>query len=40
MDIDAINDDVISYRYAPFYAERDPRNVVNIDPTEGHGIFT
>ncbi|MCW8443700.1 hypothetical protein OQJ05_06520 [Fluoribacter gormanii] len=40
MYIDPIDDDVISYKYAPFYAECDPRNVINIDSREAHGIFT
>ncbi|CDZ78735.1 hypothetical protein BN59_03048 [Legionella massiliensis] len=40
MYIDPIDDDVISYKYAPFYAECDPRNVINIDSSEAYGIFT
>ncbi|QMT61641.1 hypothetical protein [Legionella sp. PC997] len=40
MYIDPIDDDVISYKYAPFYAECDPKNVVNIGSEDAHGIFT
>ncbi|WP_454783586.1 hypothetical protein [Legionella sp. WA2022007384] len=40
MYIDPIDDDVISYKYAPFYAVCDPRNVINIGSGEAHGIFT
>ncbi|KTC81131.1 hypothetical protein Lche_3151 [Legionella cherrii] len=39
MYIDPIDDDVISYKYAPFYAECDSRNVINIEPGQAHGIF-
>ncbi|KTC89487.1 hypothetical protein [Fluoribacter dumoffii] len=37
---DPIDDDVISYKYAPFYFVCDAKNVINIDSGDAHGIFT